>query len=88
MLEYHHVNGVYESNETLEINGVLQAVDVSFHAGIFSVFRENKDVDVISADEMLLDGTWDYYGKLLIVFIDKDTVFNGAYRVLVFMPEE
>lgn len=70
---------------TLHWNGETLAVYVSFHVSRFYIEIDNGD-EMITSDEELASGTWDYEGNNLVFTITKDNIFDGAIHKLVFVP--
>ena len=48
---------------------------------------DNND-NHISSDEQLLSGTWSYQDGNLILNISKDSLFQGTYTNLIFVPDK
>lgn len=71
---------------TLQWNGNVYTVSVSFHASYFSIDIDNCD-NAIEMNEHLLSGDWRYCDGNLVFEIAEDNIFSGAFAELVFTPQ-
>ena len=85
VLEYRYVDGDYFESAVLETNGELQEVFVDYQGGTFIVTP--PATEAINYADRLLEGTWRYRRDKLVFYIDYDSVFDGAYKEIVFEPE-
>lgn len=83
--EIHFAGEVTES--FLEWRGEKIRVFVGMRADYFDVFLQTKPVDPLEQENILLRGTWKYVKGKMVVRIDEDNIFNGAYSELVFVPQ-
>ena len=86
VLNYKYVHDeLLEQNAILEINGEFQEVEVDYRRGVFLVvLPASKTGDY---DEVLFSGTWKYRGDKLVFNIKHDYIFDGAYKEIVFEPD-
>lgn len=85
ILEYRYEDGrLLEDRAFLEINGLIQPVIVGFQGDFFLVAPVNS----IEDKDRFLTGSYHYRGGQLVFSIDEDFVFDGAYKEIVFSPEE
>ena len=52
-----------------------------------TVFLASDD-GVLMSEDILLGGSWKYRGKNMVVKLDGDDIFGGAYKELVFVPQK
>lgn len=84
VLEYIYVDGKYSGQNTvLEINGELQEVEVGYVAGTYNVYF----IDSAGYTRILFGGSWRYREDKLVFRIRGDSVFDEAYKEIVFEPE-
>ena len=70
--------------ETLILNGEVIEVDVCFSPVEFIVFPEGET----NHANRLLYGDWEYRNDNLVLIIEEDFIFDGAYSELVFIQGE
>lgn len=78
-----------EEQSYLVWNGEKLPVATLIRASYFDLYLDT-DPDpsgAISAENVLFRGTWKYKGDTLVVSIDEDNIFDGAYTELVFYPQ-
>lgn len=71
----------------LECRGEKIRVFVGIRADYFDVFLQRNPEDPLEQENILLRGTWKYVKGKMVVRIDEDNIFNGAYSELVFVPQ-
>ena len=72
---------------TLCWNGQELLVQIDFSFGNFTAIAEiDGDPSGISQEDIVLAGDWDYRGENMVVTLYEDTVFNGQFKELVFVP--
>ena len=66
--------------------GEKYEVYVRMHAHYFSVYRASENF-VISDEYLLFHGSWRYKKGNMVVKITEDNIFDGAYKKLIFVPQ-
>lgn len=81
------INYAGDASETyLEWEGEKYVVALGLHASSFDVFLRSDD-NVLHHENILLRGSWRYKKGNVVVKITEDNIFNGAYKELVFVPQ-
>jgi len=70
----------------IEWEGEKYEVYVRMHVHYFSVYRASENF-VISDEYLLFHGRWRYKKGNMVVKITEDNIFDGAYKELVFVPQ-
>ena len=83
---YFSDNQFEETQAYIEWNGEKIQVYLGLHASYFDVFLQTDKNEPLN-ERVLFRGTWKYKGDTLVVSIDKDNIFDGAYTELVFYPQ-
>ena len=82
------INYAGDASETyLEWEG--EKYEVFFRMGYgntVTVFLASDD-GVLRPENILLGGYWKYRGENMVVKLDGDDIFGGAYKELVFVPQ-
>ena len=68
----------------LQWDGKQVDVEVGFRSNLFWVMLAGPRAPT----EILFQGKWKYQGDKLIFMIEKDNIFDGAYKTLVFTKKE
>lgn len=75
--------GYQNQNSFLTWNGETRAIILTYRASIFWIFYES----VIGYSDELLYGEYTYEDGNLVLLIERDNIFGGAYTELVFRSE-
>lgn len=75
-----------QDTSKLQWNDQDYSVVFATQASYFVVFLETENG--AGEDDILFDGSWSYRGKNLVLKIDTDKLFGGAYKTLIFEPME
>lgn len=60
-------------------------VFVGMRSSVFDVFLKPNNG---ALENILLRGNWKYKGENMVVKIEKDNLFDGAYEELIFVPQK
>ena len=83
----HHEDGRLESGiYSLNKDGEILTVWIDFVMDNWYIQLYCEDGADVSLDDTLMSGTWHYQNKNLVLIIEKDNLFGGAYEKLVFVP--
>ena len=66
--------------------GEKYEVHIMMKASYFSVYRASENF-VISDEYLLFHGRWRYKKGNMVVKITEDHIFDGAYKKLIFVPQ-
>ena len=66
--------------------GEKYEVHIMMKASYFSVYRASENF-VISDEYILFHGRWRYKKGNMVVKITEDHIFDGAYKKLIFVPQ-
>ena len=66
--------------------GEKYEVHIMMKANYFSVYRASENF-VISDEYLLFHGRWRYKKGNMVVKITEDHIFDGAYKKLIFVPQ-
>lgn len=81
-------NGSGQFRDTRSVlfwNGEEIPVLVAFQVSYFRVDKDVPDEAVLTFDDKLLSGTWDYRKGKLVFTITDDCIFDGAFDELTFV---
>lgn len=56
-------------------------------ANTFTVYPQSDD-GVLRTENILLHGIWKYKEENMVVKIEEDNIFDGAYKKLIFVPQK
>ena len=76
---------VDQRTSELTWGGRVYSIKPAFHAGYFVIIPESGQ-DVLGGNDVLFQGTWSYRSGNLVLQINEDNLFNGAYKELFFVP--
>lgn len=83
----HHEDGRLESGiYSLNKDGEILTVWIAFTIDNWHIQLYREDGADVSLDDILMSGTWYYKNENLVLIIEKDNLFGGAYEELVFVP--
>lgn len=74
------------SETYLEWEGEIIPVFIGLRSSNIDVYRQSED-SVTRDEDILFRGQWRYDGKNMVVEIQDDRIFDGAYTELVFVPQ-
>lgn len=77
-------DGYWHDSEMLIFEDEEIEISVAMHVDYYCVYP----ADSSHYDDRLFSGRWGYRGKNLVLKIEEDFLFNGAYSKIILQPQE
>lgn len=78
---------VDQTVSVLNWEGKTLNIRMAVQSSYYVMFHE-QEKDAVTQNSVLFSGTYSYSGENLILKIEEDNLFNGAYEELCFVPVE